>query len=683
MVHRMLATHRLPLSILCLFLVLSLLIPAVAHGEPTPLYQDPTAPIKSRVDDLISRMTLDEKLGQMTQVDRAYLKSESDIARYFLGSILSGGGSAPSPNTPQAWADMVDRFQSTALTTRLKIPIIYGIDAVHGHNNVYGATIFPHNIGLGATRNPALIEQIGRATAEEVSGTGIDWTFAPCLCVARNERWGRTYESYGEDPAIAQSMTSIITGLQGTRLNSPGSILATAKHWIGDGDTVGGKDQGETRLSEAQLRAIHLPPYVEAIKKGVGSIMVSFSSWNGQKVHGHKYLITDLLKGELGFTGFVVSDWAGIDQLSSDYAYAVRTAINAGIDMVMVPDDYQRFLTTLRNEVNAGRIPMARIDDAVSRILTKKFELGLFEQPFTDRSYTSTIGSAEHRQLARKAVRESLVLLKNEGNILPLSKNTKKIFVAGKSADNIGYQSGGWTISWQGSSGNITPGTTILQGIKSTVSPSSSVTYNRTGDGIDSSYDVAIAIIGETPYAEYQGDRPTYLGLDNEDRATLNKLKQSGVPTVVILVSGRPMIITDELPNWSAFVAAWLPGTEGQGVADVLFGDYHPTGKLPHSWPRSEAQIPINHGDAAYDPLFELGYGLTYSQSAQPPGRFTLNAAAYGKVALSWTPANGAEAYEVQRQTADSSFQTIADGLTGTNYSDTQDTNAPPPIRIR
>jgi beta-glucosidase len=550
-------------------------------------------------------MTLDEKIGQMTQAERAALATQSDIATYNLGSLLSGGGSAPSPNNATAWANMYDSFQQTALTTRLQIPIVYGVDAVHGHNNVVGATIFPHNIGLGATRNPALVQQIGQAVAEEVAGTGVDWTFAPCLCVARNERWGRTYESFGEDPAIAQSMTTIVTGFQGTTLGgTPTSILATAKHYLGDGGTSGGVDQGNTALSEADLRRLHLPPFTASVQRGVGSVMISFSSWNGGKLHGHRYLITDVLKGELGFSGFVVSDWAGIDQIDGAPGFSasdVRTGVNAGIDMVMVPNDYRGFQSTLRAEVNAGRIAQSRIDDAVRRILRKKFELGLFERPLTNRTYTSTVGSAAHRALARQAVRESLVLLKNDG-ILPLAKSGR-IFVAGKSADNIGNQSGGWTISWQGASGSTTPGTTILQGIRATA-PGATVTYNASAVGIDSSYNAAVVVVGETPYAEGNGDRPGAMTLDSADQTTLARVQATGVPTVVVLVSGRPLNITAQVPSWRALVAAWLPGTEGQGVADVLFGDYSPTGTLPMSWPRSESQIPINVGDATYDPLF-------------------------------------------------------------------------------
>ncbi|HWO67157.1 MAG TPA: glycoside hydrolase family 3 protein, partial [Umezawaea sp.] len=374
--------------------------------------------VATRVDDLLARMSLDDKVGQMTQAERGALNPVSDLATYRIGSVLSGGGSAPQPNTPTAWADMYDGFQRAAMASPLGIPMIYGVDAVHGHNNVRGATIFPHNIGLGATRDPDLVRDVGRAVAEEVSGTGIDWNFAPCLCVARDDRWGRTYESFGEVPEIPASMTSFITGSQGPTLGGPASVLATAKHYLGDGGTTGGDDQGDTQVSEAELRAVHLPPFRAAVHRGVGSVMISFSSWNGVKAHGSKYLITDLLKTELGFTGFVVSDWAGIDQLDGRTGFTgeeVRTAVNAGIDVVMVPNDYRRFIGLLKAEVTAGRVPMSRIDDANRRILTKKFELGLFEKPITDRAYTSTIGSAAHRALARQAVRRSQVLLKNSG----------------------------------------------------------------------------------------------------------------------------------------------------------------------------------------------------------------------------------------------------------------------------
>jgi len=492
---------------------------------------------------------------------------------------------------------------------------------------VRGATIFPHNIGLGATRDPALVQNIARATAEEVSGTGIDWDFAPCLCVARNDRWGRTYESFGEKPELAASMATAVTGLQGT-LGGPASVLATAKHYLGDGGTTGGVDQGNTELSEAQLRAIHLPPFREAVTRDVGSVMISYSSWNGLKLHAHAYLINTVLKGELGFRGFVVSDWNAVDQIDGQPGFTaaeVRTAVNAGIDMVMVPQAYRQFISMLRAEVQAGRVTTARVDDANRRILTRKFELGLFERPLTDRAYTSTVGSAAHRDLARQAVRKSQVLLKNRFGLLPLPKTAPKIFVAGKTADDIGNASGGWTISWQGSSGNITPGTTVLAGIRAAVSPSTTVTYHRDGVGIDGSYKAAIAVVGETPYAEGQGDRPGQMGLDAGDLATLSRLRAAGVPVVVVLVSGRPLDIAAQLPDWDALVVAWLPGTEGRGVADVLFGDYRPTGKLPVTWMQSAGQQPINDGDGK-PPLFAYGHGDAYPATQSP---YNLVGAAY------------------------------------------------------
>ncbi|MCA2218142.1 glycoside hydrolase family 3 protein [Jidongwangia harbinensis] len=589
--------------------------PAVAAALP---YQDPALPVATRVDDLLARMTLDDKVGQMTQAERKVVTA-ADLTSYRLGSVLSGGGSAPSPNTPAAWADMYDGFQRGALATPLQIPIIYGIDAVHGNNNVYGSTIFPHNIGLGATRDPALVQRIGRATAEEVTGAGQDWTFAPCLCVARNDRWGRTYESFGETAELPSAMTTIIDGFQGTTLDGPASVLATAKHYLGDGGTTGGTDQGNTQISEAELRAIHLPPFAAAVDRGVGSVMISYSSFNGSRLHGHKYLITDVLKGELGFSGFVVSDWAAIDQLDGQRGFTqaeVVTAVNAGLDMLMVPTDWKTFVSYLRSAVQAGQIPMSRIDDANRRILTKKFELGLFERPYADRSYASTVGSADHRALARQAVRQSQVLLKNAGGVLPLAKTGGKIFVAGKNADDIGNQSGGWTLSWQGGSGNTVPGTSILTGIRSAVGGGTTVTYHRDGTGIDSSYRAAIAVVGETPYAEYSGDRTGSLGLDAADLATIARLRATGVPVIVVLVSGRPLDVAAEVGNWNALLAAWLPGSEGAGVADVLFGDHAPTGKLPMTWMQSAAQQPINDGDGK-TPLFQYGYGLTYGTATR------------------------------------------------------------------
>lgn len=590
-----------------------LLAPAAAVANPVLPYENPDLPVAERVDDLLGRMSLDQKLGQMVQAERA-AAGPADVANYHLGSVLSGGGSTPTPNTPEAWADMYDAYQRAATSTELGIPILYGVDAVHGHNNVYGATIFPHNIGLGAMHDPELVRKIGRATAEEVSATGIDWNFAPCLCVARDIRWGRTYESFGELPQDAVANASLITGLQGETLGArSGSVLATAKHYIGDGGTTGGNDRGNTQISEQRLRKIHLPPFKEAIERGVGAVMISYSKWNGDELHGHRYLITEVLKQELGFDGIVISDYNGINDIDGQEGLGagdVRGAVNAGIDMFMVPNEYAKFIDLLRAEVVADRVSMERIDDAVSRILTKKFQLGLFEHPYTDRKYLKDFGSKQHQKLARQAVRESQVLLKNNG-VLPLDKNNSKIFVAGSNADDIGNQSGGWTISWQGSSGPITPGTTILEGIKEVANPNSTVTYDQQGDGINSSYDVAVAVVGEKPYAEFQGDRPEELSLSQEDLDTIAKLRATGVPVVVVLVSGRPMVVTEQLPHWDALLASWLPGTEGGGVADVLFGKYDPTGALTFSWPRTFEQIPINAGDGK-DALFGYGYGLSY-----------------------------------------------------------------------
>ncbi|QRP44900.1 glycoside hydrolase family 3 protein [Amycolatopsis sp. FDAARGOS 1241] len=604
--------RSITLGVLAAALVVSAHTPALAGNSPA--YKDPRRPVTVRVADLLKRMSLDDKLGQMMQAERLGVQSPADVTNARLGSLLSGGSSQPTPNTPQTWADMYDGFQKAALATPLGIPLIYGVDAVHGHNGVYGATVFPHNIGLGAARDPKLVEKIGRATAEEVSGTGIDWDFAPCLCVARNDRWGRTYESFGEVPQLATEMTSVITGLQGRSLGGPASVLATAKHYVGDGGTTGGVNEGNTQLSEQELRQIHLPPFKEAVQRGVGSVMVSYSSWNDVKLHANSYLITDVLKKELGFDGIVVSDYNGVDKIDGQTGFTpdeVEASINAGIDMVMVPYEWQKFIDTLRTLVQQGKVPMSRIDDANRRILTKKFQLGLFEHPLTDRRYLSTIGSKAHRDLARQAVRESQVLLKNSNDVLPLAKGHNKIFVAGKSADDIGNQAGGWTVGWQGTSGPVIPGTTILQGIENTVKNSSTVTFSKDGSGIDKSYDVAVAVVGETPYAETKGDRPGDMGLDATDLATLQKLHDAGVPTVVVLVSGRPLDIAKQLPDWAGLIESWLPGSEGQGVADVLFGDYNPTGKLPVTWMRSADQQPINVGDGK-PALFPFGYGLRY-----------------------------------------------------------------------
>lgn len=575
--------------------------------------------IDKKVEALLSQMTLDEKIGQMTQVDMNAVKDKNDIQKYFFGSMLSGGNSDPADISAKGWANAYDDFQSYALKTRLKIPLIYGIDAVHGHDNVNGAVIFPHNIGLGASRNPKLVEAASRVTALEIAGTGMNWSFGPCIAVARNPRWGRTYESFGETPELAKMMgAASVRGLQGKDLSGDEDVVACAKHYLGDGGTTNGKDQGNTECDEATLRKIHLPGYVAAIKAGVESVMISYSSWNGKKMHGNKYLITDVLKKELGFKGLTVSDWAAIDQLGTNYENDIEQSINAGLDMVMIPNgpgkpnNYIDFINGLKKLVKEGRVSQERIDDAVRRILRVKFMTRLMDSPMTDPVLTAQIGSAEHREVARECVRASLVLLKNNKKTLPLSKEIKNLAVVGRAADDIGIQCGGWTISWQGQAGKnaIKGGTTILEGIRKTA-PDATITYSTDGSNAKGA-DAIVLVVGELPYAEMMGDR-TNLALSTEDLALVEKVKAAGAPIVTILISGRPMMINSALEASSAFIAAWLPGSEGQGVADVLFGDYKPTGKLPMTWPRSMDQIPI-HKDSpnAKQALFRYGYGLKY-----------------------------------------------------------------------
>lgn len=578
--------------------------------EQTPLLAQRSEGVPApELERLLASMTLEEKIGQMTQVDLTALKPETDLARYFIGSVLSGGDSLVRDNQPSGWADAYDHLQAHALSTRLGIPLLYGIDAVHGHNAVRGAVIFPHNVGLGATRNAGLVEQVARATAEEVSGTGIDWTFAPCVAVPRDERWGRTYEGFGEAPELAQTLgAAAVRGLQTSALSNPRSVLACAKHFVGDGATHQGIDQGDARISEEQLRTLHLPGYRAAIEAGVGSIMVSYSSWNGQKMHGHRALISDVLKGELGFSGFVVTDWEGIDKMPGDYVTNVAQAINAGVDMVMVPIRYKRFIETMHTLVATKRVSTARIDDAVRRILRKKIELGLWQRPLADRALTRSVGSPEHRALAREAVRQSAVLLKNERGALPIEKSAR-VHVGGSMADDLGAQCGGWTVGWMGKRGAITDGTTVLGGLQAGLGEGQ-VSFAADGSGGDDAA-VAIAVVGEEPYAEFKGDRRE-LSLSAADQALIARMKRPGRPLVVVLLSGRPLVLGSVLADADALLAAWLPGSQGEGLSDVLLGDYKPTGKLPHSWPRTMAQIPINHGDANYDPQFPYGFGLSY-----------------------------------------------------------------------
>jgi beta-glucosidase len=622
-----------------------------ASSADTPPYQDPSLPVRQRVADLLGRMTLAEKIGQMTQAERGGIDADTTkITTDNLGSVLSGGGSVPTPNTPSAWADMVDRYQAAALRTRLGIPILYGVDTVHGDGNMYGATVFPHNIGLGATRDPALVRDVEHIAAAETRSSGPQWAFAPCVCVARDDRWGRTYESFGETPALVEKMETAIDGLQGKpgHLSDNDRVLATAKHFAGDGLTTYGTgsnkqstgtypiDQGVDQVNHATFRRLALAPYVPAVKKHhVGSVMPSYSDvdWtedglgNRINMHGNGDLINGWLKGQQHFKGLVISDYEGIHHIHPEtftYAQQVAAGVNAGIDMFMEPYDFENFESTLTTEVQNGDVPMSRIDDAVSRILTKKFQLGLFEHPYTDRTHLSEIGDAAHHAVARRAVAESQVLLKNDGATLPI-RGARPVYVAGSNADNIGNQAGGWTLTWQGGSTNVIPGQTILDGIES---QHDNVTFSQDASAPVPAKAVGIVVVGETPYAEGYGDvggpqwaydpgdhnvprPPKTMQLTDADTAAVNTVCAQAAKCVVVVVSGRPMIIPPAmLSSIDALVAAWLPGSDGEGVADDLFGNHPYTGKLPVTWPRTVSQEPINVGDRQYDPLFPFGYGL-------------------------------------------------------------------------
>ncbi|KAK8507692.1 hypothetical protein V6N13_025348 [Hibiscus sabdariffa] len=600
------------------------------------IYKDPKQPVEARIEDLLGKMTLEEKVGQMTQIER--INASADVMKtYFIGSVLSGGGSPPKVNaTAKDWVDMVNGIQQAALSTRLGIPMIYGIDAVHGHNNVVNATIFPHNVGLGASRDKYLVKEIGTATAFEVRATGIPYAFAPCIAVCRDPRWGRCYESYGEDHTVVQEMTSSIEGLQGVPpgdmkgmpfVHGQTKVAGCSKHYVGDGGTVNGINENNTIVDDSTLYGIHMPAYVDSIAKGIATVMASYSSVNGVKMHANKQLLTDYLKGKLGFKGFVISDWQGIDRITSpphsNYTYSIQTSVMAGVDMIMVPYEYKEFINGLVGLVKKNDIPMSRIDEAVTRILRVKFVMGLFENPLGDYSRVNEIGSKKHRELARQAVRKSLVLLKNgkPGNppLLPLPKTAGKILVTGTHANNLGYQCGGWTIEWQGVSGNNwTAGTTILDAVKKTVNPKTKVVYkmNPAEDYAEKTrLDFAIVVVGEVPYAETRGDSKNLTIPDPGPHIIETVCKDT--KCVVVVISGRPVVLEPYLDKMDALVAAWLPGSEGQGVADVLFGDWGFTGKLPRTWFKSVDQLPMNHGDPKYDPLFPFGFGLKTQPSSE------------------------------------------------------------------
>lgn len=593
-----------------------------------------------RAEKLLSRMTLDQKIGQMTQPERLHISPE-EVKAYHIGSVLSGGGSIPGDNKPADWVKMNDAFWLASMEEdehHLAIPVLYGVDAIHGHSNVRMATVFPHNMGLGACNDPDLLERIAQTTAREILATGVEWTFAPTLAVARNDHWGRTYESYAEDPEIVSSYApAFVRGLQAD-LGADG-VVACVKHFVGDGGTRHGVDQGDTVCAEDELRRLHLAPYLPALEAGALTVMVSLSSWNGEKCHRHRYLLTDLLKCELGFRGFVVSDWNGIDELSDDYAEAVALSVNAGIDMFMVPEKWREFIDALRTHVERGTVHMERIDDAVRRILMVKDVYGLFDRPRpAERPWSNheSFGCPEHREVAREAVRKSLVLLKNEDGALPMGRD-HRILVAGKNANNRGHQCGGFTLEWQGTSGNdrVEGGTSIWEGIQR-VAPNAVLSPDGSA-AAEAEFDCAIVVIGERPYAEGMGDLRPEGGVvapgsappeilvgpmdpygetlelasqHPEDLETIMAIRSQGIPVVAVLVSGRPLVINQELEEASAFVAAWLPGSEGHGVADVLFGDFDFQGRLPFSWPKADGDNP-NRGDEPDHSLYPYGFGLT------------------------------------------------------------------------
>jgi beta-glucosidase len=619
---------------------------SLAHPEQWPV---PPAAVKAdarlekRVTELLAKLTVEEKVGQVIQPDIASVTPD-DMRRYHFGSVLNGGNSSPDKDEfapPEKWLALADAFYEASVDRSnggQGVPMIWGTDAVHGHSNIIGATLFPQNIGLGAMRDPALMQQIGAATAAEVRVTGMDWTFAPTLTVPQDTRWGRTYEGYSEDPQVVASYAaSIVRGLQGKPGSSdflrPPHVLATAKHFLGDGGTANGKDQGDTRVSEQLLRDIHGAGYVPALGAGVMSVMASYNSWNGEKMHGNRSLLTGVLKERMGFAGFIVGDWNGHGQVKGCRATDCPAAINAGLDMYMAPDSWRALYESLLSEVKTGVVPMQRLDDAVARILRVKFRMGLFEAGAPSRrpggGKFATLGNAEHRAVARRAVRESLVLLKNNGALLPLAPK-QRVLVTGDGAHNYAKQSGGWTMTWQGTGADNTrfPGaTSVWEGIRDNVQHAGGSAELSADGSFNQRPDVAVVVFGETPYAEGVGDRRNLMlrANDSNDLEVLAKLKAAHVPVVAVLLSGRPLWMNRELNASQAFVAAWLPGSEGAGIADVLFRradgrvafDFH--GKLSFSWPKTAVQFALHRDQPGYDPLFAFGYGLTYKDRREVP----------------------------------------------------------------
>lgn len=613
---------------------------AVANPELWPKAASPRAITNARTEafitDLMSRMSLEEKVGQTIQGDGGSITPD-DLRKYPLGSVLVGGNSAPDGNdraTPQRWVEWTRDFRAAALEKRAdrqSIPIIFGVDAVHGHNNVVGATLFPHNIGLGAARDPDLIRRIGEVTALEMAASGADWTFGPTVAVPRDERWGRAYEGYAEDPEVVKAYAGPMTlGLQGAlkagkRLKA-NRVVGSAKHFLADGGTEGGKDQGDAQISEQELIRLHAQGYPPAIDAGILTVMVSFSSWNGVKITGNKSLQTDVLKGKMGFEGFVVGDWNAHGQVAGCTNTNCPQAYIAGMDMIMAPDSWKGLFDNTLAQVKDGTIPMARLDDAVRRILRVKVKAGLFENKRPLEGKFELLGAPEHRAVAREAVRKSLVLLKNQG-VLPI-KSSARVLVTGDGADDIGKQAGGWTLTWQGTgnkNSDFPNGQSIYAGIAEAVKAGGGQAELAKDGAFKDKPDVAVVVFGENPYAEFQGDITSleYQPGEKTDLALIRKLKAQGIPVVAVFLSGRPLWTNPEINAADAFVAAWLPGSEGGGVADVLVGDkagkprHDFKGTLSFSWPKHANQVPLNYGDANYDPQFAYGYGLSYARPAQ------------------------------------------------------------------
>jgi len=609
----------------------------VAHPELWPKAASPASITDARTEafitDLMARMSLEEKVGQTIMADGSAISPE-DLKKYPLGSVEAGGNTAPDGNdraTAARWVEWIKAYRAVALEKREgqnAIPIIFGIDAVHGHNNIVGATVFPHNIGLGAARDPDLIRRIGEVTATEVAATGADWTFGPTLAVPRDERWGRTYEGYAEDPEIAKLYAGPMTvGLQGVlKAGQPlaaNHVVGSAKHFLADGGTEGGKDQGDAQVSEQDLIRLHAQGYPPAIEAGILTVMVSFSSWNGVKHTGNKSLQTDVLKGRLGFEGFIVGDWNAHGQVEGCTNTNCPQAWNAGMDMVMGPDSWKGLFENTLAQVKDGTIPMARLDDAVRRVLRVKVKAGLFDAKRPLEGQFDLLGAPAHRAVAREAVRKSLVLLKNQG-VLPI-KSSARVLVTGDGADNIGKQAGGWTLTWQGTgnkNSDFPNGQSIYGGIADALQANGGSAELSTDGSFKQKPDVAVVVFGENPYAEFQGDLTNleYQPGNKTDLALMKTLKAQGIPVVAVFLSGRPMWTNPEINAADAFVAAWLPGSEGGGVADVLVGDKAGkprndfSGKLSFSWPKRANQVPLNRGDANYDPQFAYGYGLSYAK---------------------------------------------------------------------